>query len=127
MANPNILNLTSVTRKGISGTLSNAQLITQNLIVAAGSTMVVVENLTIAIANNNLYWTTNNANVNIAVFDSSSVTTKFLQFNFNVPAQSTGYFIATENPIFLEEGDALQANAACNLTVDYLVAYKVES
>ncbi len=127
MAMPNFLALSNLAAKVSIGTLSNASLISQNIVVAASSTTVAIRNLTIASANANLYFTTSNANVNIAVFDSSAGTTKFVQFDYNIPVKSTGYFASVTAPIYLEEGDALQANATFNLTLDYTCSYEVRS
>ncbi len=127
MANPNLLNQSNLTAKVTIGTLSNASLVSQNLVVAASSTLVTIRNLTMSTANSNLYFTTSNANVNIAIFDSSAGTTKFVQFDYNIPVKSTGYFASVTAPIYLEEGDALQANATFNLTVDYTCSYEVRS
>lgn len=124
MANPNLTNITSITRKTVVGTLSNASIISQNLVVAAASSLVTIENLALSSANSNLYFTTANANVNICVFDSSATTTKFIQFDYNIPVKSTGYFASTTNPIHLEEGDCLQANSTFNV-IDYVISYKV--
>lgn len=119
MANPNIVNVTSILGKtAVADVTTTPTNIVSN---SAGSNTIVKIN-TISISNVD---GTNAANITASVF-RSSVEYK-LAHAVSVPAGSTLVVTDKTSGIYLEEGDALRLTASANSDLQAVVSYEVIS
>lgn len=119
MANPNIVNVTSILGK----TAVLAVTTTPTNIVTNGSgsgTLVKINNLTIANIDG-----ANTANITASIF-RSSVEHKFANI-ISVPAGSSLVILDKNTSIYLEEGDSIRLTASANSDLQAICSYEVIS
>lgn len=116
MSNPNIVNVTYIYGKtvGAALTTSSADIVTNS----ADSGKVFKINA-IYVANID---GTNNADVTVAVYDASALTSYRLAYTITVPADAT-LDVVSKN-IYLEEGDKITALASANSRLEIVVSYE---
>lgn len=118
MAAPNILNLTTATAKTA---YANVTTVMSNVVVnAAGSG-------TASKVNSILVTNYSSATITSNVWVGRSGTNWQLVSNISVPAYSMLTTLAKDTPIYLEEGDYLQANASGNAAVHVTACYEIMS
>lgn len=118
MANPNIVNVTSIYGKtvGAALTTSSADIVTNT----AGSNKIFKIN-TVLVSNVD---GTNNATVNVIFYDASSTTNYYLAELIVVPAASTLKVITKDTSFYLEEGDKVSALASANSDLEIIISYE---
>ena len=116
MAAPNIVNVTTILGKmvGAELTTSNVDIVTNA--VASGKVFKINS---IYVANKDGL---SNATASIGVYDASAATTYKLAHTITIPADATLDLIS--NPIYLEEGDKINALASANGDLDIIVSYE---
>lgn len=117
MANPNIVNVTSITGKtSLLGLTTNGQ-----TLVANGSNSNTVHKI-----NNILISNVNGSNpATVNVWINRTGANYYLAYLISVPAGSTFVALDKGNAIYLEEGDTLQASASVNSYLHASVSYEV--
>jgi len=116
MANPNIVNVTSITGQTA---LANLTTTTSNVVTNSSGSNTVVKLNMVTLAN----FSTGNVFCNVMINRSAA---QFFQVgNVNVPAQSTMVVVAKDTVTYMLEGDVLQANAASNTTVSITASYEI--
>lgn len=116
MAAPNILNLTTATAKTA---YANVTTVMSNVIVNSTNSGTVDKINTILITNYSSSSITSN------VFVGRSSNNWQIIANVVVPGYSMLTALAKDTPIYLEEGDYLQANTSSNVTTHISACYEI--
>ena len=126
MANPNIVNVTSILGGNAGWNLSNT--LTATLMTVAADVVVKINRVTVANVDG-----TNAADVNLYVDGMGSGTTGvtttgadatvYLAKTVSVPANAT--LVLVDTPIYLMEGDILKGGASASGDLDLFVSYEV--
>ena len=121
MAAPNLVNVTTITGK-IDGhalttnTIDNAN---SSVITAAADQLIKINSIIVAnIAG------TNSVDIDVAV-NLSGDARFYLAKTVAVPADSTLVVIGKDSPIYLEEGDELEARASAASDAELVVSYEI--
>ena len=117
MAAPNVVNVTSITGKtqGSALTTSNA-----DQIVCATDKLVKVNSIIVANVDG-----TNAADVDVSFVDSSSGNLVLhLAKTVTIPAKSTLVVLGKDAPIYLEEGDKIQAKASAAGDLEIVLSFE---
>ena len=117
MAAPNIVNVTSIYGKTMGAALGTT---TTTDILTCGAEKVLKINSIIA---SNVDGTSN-ATITCYVWDSSASTRYALAFTVTVPADSTLIIVGKDNPIYLEEGDQIEAGASASGDIELIISYE---
>ena len=118
MANPNIINVTSITGKTALATLST---VTANVITNTSSSNSVYKLNTITLSN----YSGTQVSANVTINRNSG--TFYLAGALTVPPNSTLVLLAKDTSMYLEEGDVVQANASVNTSISFSSAYEIIS
>ena len=117
MAAPNIVNVTSIYGKTVTGTLNTS---TSTSYLTCGTNKVIKVN-TILIANSD---GTNDATVTCFFYDSSAGQSRYIARTITVPADSTLVLISKDTSLYLEESDQIRAGASANSDLDIIISYE---
>lgn len=116
MANPNIVNVTSIYGKtAVQAVTTTATAIVEN--AADSGKIVKINSLTVANVDG-----TNAADITIDIFRSD--TAYKISSGIEVPATSTLVTISKENAIYLEEGDSLRCTASADGDLEAICSYE---
>jgi len=127
MANPNIVNVTSIVGGNLGFNLSNTA--TSTLLTVDADKIVKVNRITVAnvdgssAANVDLFvdgLTTAGAT---GITPTSANTTVYLAKTVSVPADAT--LVISDTPIYLMEGDILKGGASASGDLDLFISYEV--
>ena len=127
MANPNIVNVTSIVGGNLGFNLSNTT--TSTLLTVDADKIVKVNRITVAnvdgssAANVDLFvdgLTTAGAT---GITPTSANTTVYLAKTVSVPADAT--LVISDTPIYLMEGDILKGGASATGDLDLFISYEV--
>ena len=126
MANPNIVNVTSILGGNAGWNLSNT--LTATLLTVDADKIVKINRITCANVDG-----TNSANLNLyidgmgsgatGVTTTGADATVYLAKTIAVPADST--LVISDSPIYLMEGDVLKGGASATGDLDLFVSYEV--
>lgn len=116
MTNPNILNAISIVGKNKGHTATTSAV---TLVTAGTSELIKIKSL--IVANNSA--TTGSA-ANLRWRDSSASTDYYIVRELSVPQDASVMVIGNDFPVYLEEGDYLQAWAT-NTNVDFTLIYEI--
>ena len=117
MAAPNVVNVTSIIGKtqGAALTTSNA-----DQLVCATDKLVKVNSIIVSNVDGS-----NNADVDVSFVDSSSGNLVLhLAKTVTVPAKSTLIVLGKDAPIYLEEGDKIQAKASAASDLEIVLSFE---
>lgn len=114
MAAPNVINITNLTCKSAVAALTTA---TSNVITVSSNTVIKVNDIILS------NYSSNSITANLLF--NRSATAYFVAGNVTVPAFSTLVVIGKDSPIYLEEGDVLQANVSANTAVHFTSSYEI--
>ena len=117
MAAPNIVNVTSIYGKTVTGTLNTS---TSTSYLTCGTNKVIKVN-TILISNRD---GTNDATVTCFFYDSSVGAARYIAQTITVPADSTLVLISKDTSLYLEESDQIRAGASANSDLDIIISYE---
>ena len=116
MANPNIVNVTSILGKTDTFALNTT--LTTTLITAASDKIYKINSIMIANVDG-----TNSANVTIAYNDQSN--TRAIASTIAVPADATLTLIDKNNSFYLEEGDSIEGGASADNDLVCIISYEI--
>ena len=117
MANPNLLNLTSVVGESSARTLTTS---VNDLVANTASSNKLYRINSILVSNVD---GTNAATVSIQFVRVSSI--RYIALNINVPAQSSLVLLSKDSPLYLMEDDKLRGNASASLDLSVFISYDV--
>jgi hypothetical protein len=126
MANPNIVNVTAITAGTLGWNLPTGGLV--NLIDPDTGYLLKINRITVANVDG-----TSAADVDVAIvtniqtMPNTTVTgsdaTTYLAKTISVPADAT--LVVSDTPIYLREGDNLQANASASGDLDLIITFEL--
>lgn len=116
MANPNIVNVTTINANTAAMILSN---VAANIISNSATSGKVYKINALTIANAN---TTTSANANVE-YQKAGVYYP-LAGNITVPSSATLVVISKDSSIYLLEGDSLRCNASANISMTAVVTFE---
>lgn len=118
MANPNIVNVSSIYGKtlGAALTTTSADILTNS---AASNKIFKVNTVLVSNIDG-----VNNATCDVTFYDASATTSYNLAKVILVPAASTLKIISKDNPIYLEEGDKIAGLASATTRLQIIISYE---
>lgn len=118
MANPNIVNVTSIYGKTIGAALttSSADILTNS---AASNKIFKINTILISNVDG-----VNNATADVIFYDASTTTSYYLVDLVVVPAASTLKVVTKDTSIYLEEGDKITALASAAGDLQIVISYE---
>ena len=116
MAAPNVVNVTSIYGKTMGGTLatSNADMLTCPTDKLLKINSIIVANVD----------GTDAADVTVAFYNADNTTAYHLAKTVQIPADSTLVVLGKDSPIYLEEGDKIQALASAAGDLEIIISYE---
>jgi len=121
MANPNIVNVTSILGKvaGQAVTTSPTAIVSN---AAASGTIVKINSLIVSNIDG-----TNAADITAYVYKGDAATAYYLAYTISVPADATLVVISKDTSIYLEENDSIYLQASVNLDLSAVCSYEIIS
>ena len=117
MANPNLVNVTSITGESVQAALTTT--LTTEILAAASDTLVKVNSILIA----NIH---GSSSVDVSVFITKSGGSPVaIASTVAVPADSTLVVVDKNSALYLEEGDNLEAGASAASDATITVNYEI--
>ena len=117
MANPNLVNVKSITGESVQAALTTT--LTTEVLAAASDTLVKVNSIIIANIDGS-------SAVDVSVFITKSGGSPIaIASTVSVPADSTLIVIDKNSALYLEEGDNLEAGASANSDATITVNYEI--
>ena len=125
MANPNIVNVTTINGGNLGFNLSNT--LTATLLTVASDVIVKINRITVANVDGS-----SAADVNLFVdgmgngaagITATGASTVYLAKTVSVPADAT--LVISDTPIYLMEGDILKGGASASGDLDLFISYEV--
>ena len=117
MANPNLVNVTSITGESVQAALTTT--LTTEILAAASDTLVKVNSIIIANIDG-----TNAVDVSVFITKSGGSPVAIAS-TISVPADATLVVIDKNSALYLEEGDNLEAGARANSDATITVNYEI--
>ena len=116
MAAPNVVNVSSIYGKTMGGTLatSNADMLTCPTDKLLKINSIIVANVD----------GTDAADVTVAFYNADNTTAYHLAKTVQIPADSTLVVMGKDAPIYLEEGDKIQALASAAGDLEIIISYE---
>ena len=117
MAAPNVVNVTSIYGKTTGLALTSSS---QDVLTCGADKLLKVNSIIVANVDG-----TNPDDVTVSWYDSGTTTSFRLASTVQVPADSTLVVLGKDAPIYLEEGDKIQANGvAASGDLEIIVSYE---
>ena len=117
MAAPNLAAVTSIYGKTLGAALSTT--LTTDILVCASNKVLKVNSIIVANKDG-----ANDVDATVYFYDSS-VTTRFeIASTITVPADSTLVVLSKDTPIYLEEGDQIEAGASASGDATLIISYE---
>ena len=117
MTAPNIVNVSSIIGKTQGGPLATSL---SDWAVCPGDKLVKVNSIIVSNVDG-----TSSANANVIFYDNSDTASIHLAKTVTVPANSTLIVLGKDAPIYLEEGDKIQALASAAGDLEILVSFEI--
>jgi|TARA_B100000035_G_scaffold106952_1_gene90739 hypothetical protein len=120
MAEPNIVNVTSIVGRSKLEVLKDDAITDSNasILTCAANKLIKINSIICANIDGS-----NNATVDVAI-NHHDHGRHYLAYTVTVPADSTLIVIGKDSPIYLEEGDELEARASADNDIDICVSYE---
>jgi len=117
MANPNLVNVTSITGESVQAALTTT--LTTEILAAASDTLVKVNSIIVANIDGS-------SAVDVSVFITKSGGSPVaIASTISVPADATLVVVDKNTALYLEEGDNLEAGASANSDATITVNYEI--
>ena len=119
MSAPNLVNVTSILGKTMGaalGTSSNTDILTNS---ASSGKVFKINSVIVANVDGD-----NSSNVTVHFYDASATARYNIAHTVNVPADSTLVVLGKDSPIYLEEGDQIEAEAADASRLEIIISYE---
>ena len=116
MANPNLVNVTSIYANSVNGALTTT--VTTDLLTCASNKLIKVNNIIVANIDGS-----SAADVTMGIIKSGGSVVKFAS-TISVPADATLVLIDKNSSIYLEEGDVLEGGASATGDLTYTISYE---
>ena len=116
MAAPNVVNVTSIYGKTMGATLSTSN---ADMLTCANDKLLKINSIIVANVDG-----TNAADVTVQFYNAGDTTGYHLAKVVSVPAKSTLIVLGKDAPIYLEEGDKIQALASAAGDLEIVISYE---
>ena len=116
MAAPNVVNVTSIYGKTMGGTLSTSP---GDMLTCPTDKLLKLNSIIVANVDG-----TNGADVSVYFYNADNTTAYHLAKTVTVPAKSTLVVLGKDSPIYLEEGDKIQALASAASDLEIIISYE---
>jgi hypothetical protein len=116
MANPNLVNVTSIYAKSIQGALTTT--VTTDLLTCAADKLLKINTIIIANIDG-----TNAATVTMGIIKSGGSVVLFAS-TISVPADATLVLIDKNSSFYLQEGDLIEGGAGADSDLTYTISYE---
>ena len=117
MAAPNVVNVTSIYGKTVGAALGTSS---ADILTCATDKLLKINSIIVASID-----AANNADVDVIFYNADNTTGYHLAKLVTVPSKSTLVVLGKDAPIYLEEGDKIQANgAAASGDLEIIVSYE---
>jgi hypothetical protein len=117
MAAPNIVNVTSIYGKTMGAALGVT--LTTNILTCPANKVLKINSIIVANVDG-----TNNADVSVTFYDSSTAVGYRLASTVLVPADSTLVLLGKDSPIYLEESDEIRGGASASGDLEIVISYE---
>ena len=117
MAEPNLVNVTSIYGRTINDTLTTT--LTTDILTCPSDKVLKINTIIVSNIDG-----TNSADVTVYFYNSSAATRTQIASTVAVPADSTLVVIGKDSPIYLEESDKLIAVASANSDLVVVCSYE---
>lgn len=117
MANPNIVNISSIFGKTVGSVLGIA--VTTGILTCSSNKILRVNSIIAANIDG-----VANADVTVSFYDSSSTTTYPIANTITVPADSTLIVLGRDSSIYLEESDEIRGGASAVGKLNLVISYE---
>ena len=117
MAAPNVVNVTSITGKTQGGALATTL---GDWVTCLTDKLIKVNSVIVSNVDG-----TNPADVDVIFYDSSATASIHLAKGVTVPTKSTLIVLGKDAPIYLEEGDKIQAKASAAGDLEIVVSFEI--
>jgi hypothetical protein len=115
MANPNIVNVTSIYGKTLGVALSTT--LSTQLLACASNKLLKINSIIVSNIDG-----TNAADATISFYDGSS--TWHIASTIAVPSDTTLIVLGKDSPIYLEESDQIRGGASANSDLTCIISYE---
>jgi hypothetical protein len=115
MANPNIVNVTTIYGQTALAALTT---VTANVVTNSSGSNQVFKMDTIILSN----YTSSAVGANVVI--NRSATTYYLAGSLSIPANSTLVLVGKDSSFYLLEGDVIQANVTANSSITFTASYE---
>lgn len=116
MANPNLVNVTSIYGNSINGALTTT--VTTDLLTCASDKLIKINNIIVANIDG-----TNAATVTMGIIKSGGSVVLFAS-TISVPADATLVLIDKNSSFYLQEGDLIEGGAGADSDLTYTISYE---
>ena len=116
MAAPNIVNVTSIYGKTMGGAITTSN---SDMVTCPTDKLLKINSIIVANVDG-----TNTADVTAQFYNASDTTSYHLAKTITVPADSTLVVLGKDAPIYLEEGDKIQAQASAAGDLEMIISYE---
>ena len=120
MANPNIVNVTSINGLSMGEALGTSA--TTQILACGSNKLLKINSIIVASVD-----TSNAADVTVVFYDSAGTNAPaswHIAKEVTVPAKSTLVVIGKDSPIYLEESDRIQAHASAASDLEIIISYE---
>jgi len=120
MANPNIVNVTSINGLSMGEALGTSA--TTQILACASNKLLKINSIIVASVD-----TSNAADVTVVFYDSAGTNAPaswHIAKAVTVPAKSTLVVIGKDSPIYLNEGDEIRAGASASGDLEIIISYE---
>lgn len=117
MAAPNIVNVTSIYGKTMGAALGTSA--NTDILTCASDKVLKINSIIVANVDG-----TSSADLNVSFYDSSATARYALASTVSVPADSTLVVIGKDSPLYLEEGDQIEASASAASDLEMIISYE---
>jgi hypothetical protein len=117
MAAPNIVGVSSIYGKTMGAALGTST--TTDMLTCPSNKVLKINSIIVSNVDG-----TDAANVTVNFYDSSAVARYALASTIAVPANATLIVIGKDSPIYLEEGDQIEAGASATSDLHIIISYE---
>jgi len=117
MAAPNIVNVSSIYGKTMGAALSTST--TTDILTCPSNKVLKINSIIVSNVDG-----TNAADVTVNFYDSSAGSRYALASTIAVPADATLIVLGKDSPIYLEEGDQIEAGASASGDLQIIISYE---
>ena len=116
MAAPNVVNVTSIYGKTMGGAITTSN---SDMVTCPNDKLLKINSIIVANVDG-----TNAADVTVQFYNAGDTTSYHLAKTITVPGDSTLVVLGKDAPIYLEEGDKIQAQASAAGDLEIIISYE---